>query len=98
MTAVTLPSVTRGSDIEFDCTLTDEGGAVDLTGGSVAFLDVSDSLVGRITGVITNAVAGQVRVRIEGTDPLIVGTYCFRVQVLGVASSIGWPLFIVTVT
>jgi len=98
MTAVTLPPVTRGSDVVFDCTITDEGGAVDLTGGSIAFLDLSDSLIGRITGVITNAVAGQVRVTIEGTDPLLVGTYCFRVQILGVASSIGWPKFSFSVT
>ena len=96
---MTVFSVTRGSDVSLQFVVSDElGDPIDLTGGSIAFLDVSDALVSRISGAITNAASGQVVVSIEGTIPLVVGDYGFRVQILGVASSVGWPLFTLRVT
>ena len=96
---MTVFSVTRGSDVALQFVVSDElGDPIDLTGGTLAFLDVSDGLASRISGVITDAVAGQVVVSIEGTIPLLVGDYGFRVQVLGVSSSVGWPLFTLRVS
>lgn len=73
-----LPS-TRGSDIAISVTLTDEAGSVDLTGGSLSVFDVRAELDGLVSGQITDAANGVIEVKIEGTTPIAVGVYSFRV-------------------
>ena len=93
---IRLPCVTRGSDVTIDVTITDEGGAVDLTGRSVNVFDETQAITGRVSAEITDAEAGVITIHVEGTDPIAVGVSQFRLQinapVSGGADSIGLPL------
>jgi hypothetical protein len=85
---------TSGSDLVLTVTLTDDGGPVNLTGRSVAVFDTADQLLGRVSAAITNAAAGVITVSVEGSDPLPVKIYTFRVQINQAnGNSIGLPLF-----
>jgi hypothetical protein len=83
-----------GSDVVLTVTLTDDSGPVDLTGRSAVVFDVPDQLLSRVSAVITNPATGVITVSIEGSNPLPVKTYTFRVQISQPnGSSIGLPLF-----
>lgn len=88
---------TSGSDVTVIVTLTDESGAVNLSGRTLTVFNVSRKLTGRVSAQITNAASGVITAKVEGTDPLPVGTYSFRLQVNLQAGSdkesIGLPLF-----
>ena len=94
---IRLPCVTRGSDVTIDVALTDDGGAVDLTGRSLNVFDETRALNGRVSAEITDAEAGVITIHLEGTDPIAIGVAQFRVQINaptnGGADSIGLPLF-----
>lgn len=85
---------TSGSDLVLTVTLTDDGGPVDLTGRTVLVFEASDQLINRVSASITNAATGVITVSIEGSNPLPVKTYTFRVQINQPnGNSIGLPVF-----
>ena len=85
---------TSGSDLVLTVTLTDDSGPVDLTGRSAAVFDVSAQLISRVSASITNPATGVITVSVEGSNPLPVKTYTFRVQINQPnGNSIGLPIF-----
>ena len=86
--------INRGSDFRLALTLVDQlGAAIDLTGREIAIIDASRTIRSRIAAEISDAGAGQAEVFIEGTSPLPVGTYTFRVQLLlDGGDSQSWPM------
>jgi hypothetical protein len=102
--------VNRGSDAEFVLTWKDENGdPVDLTGKTVTVFDEivvgtcskvrgpnSGDIANRITGEVTDGPNGIVTLYLEGTNPIRVGKYAFRVQLNNqsgeVVSSLATPL------
>lgn len=86
--------VNRGSDADFVLTWKDENGdPVDLSGKTVTVFDevvvstcskvrgpVSGDITNRITGQVTDGPNGIVTLHLEGTTPIRVGKYAFRVQ------------------
>ena len=100
--SILIPNITRGSDVSLTVTITDEGGAVDLTGRELALFDVNSVLDGRVVATISDAANGVISLFIEGTDPLPLGRRTFRLQVNNSlspdgADSIGLPPFILEV-
>lgn len=93
--------VTRGSDVRLIVTISDGGSPLNLAGRSVVPFEVSEPLINRVSAEITDAVAGQVTILIEGTDPIPLGRHSFRLQVnapiTGGADSLGLPRFILEV-
>lgn len=75
VTPTYLGQFTRGSDLSFNLTLD-----IDLSGRSIALLDVSRGIAGRVVAEITDPVDGKAVVRVEGTDPIAVGRHEFRTQ------------------
>lgn len=94
---IAIPPITRGSDITVSVTLSDDDGVINLTGATLSFFDVRTELDGLLTGEITDASNGVVEIKIEGTSPINVGVYRFRVQLNfpdgGDTTSIGLPMF-----
>lgn len=88
---------TSGSDVTVVVTLTDNSGAINLSGRTLSIFNVSRKLENRVTAQITNAASGIITVKIEGSDPLPVGQHSFRLQVNlqqgGTRESIGLPEF-----
>ena len=79
MSAIT---VTRGSDSEFTFVFSDTAGdPIPLEVGTAVILDAPASIESRLTPVVTDGPAGVVVVALEGTIPIRVATYRFRVQV-----------------
>lgn len=85
--------VNKGSDAEFILAYKDAAGEpIDLTGRTVLVFD--EVIVGatsrrgvqvvgikdKITGTVTNGAGGIVTLKLDGTDPIPVGKYSFRVQ------------------
>jgi hypothetical protein len=95
-------ATTRGSDVRLTLTLTNAAAPyapVDLTGRSVAIIDVAPLLQGRLTAQVTNAALGQMELFIEGTNPLPRGNYTFTLQILsGGGDSLGIPEITLVVT
>jgi hypothetical protein len=87
--------VNRGSDAEFLMSWKDKtGNPIDLSGRTVAILDESTisvchkvkgstagDITSRITGTVTDGPNGVVTLHLEGTKPIKVGKYTFRVQI-----------------
>jgi hypothetical protein len=72
---------TRGSDIRLACTWRDgEGNPINMTDVELVILDAPAALEELISVEITQAEAGKFEVFIEGTDPIGLGVYRFRVQ------------------
>jgi hypothetical protein len=75
-------SATRGSDVVFVITMKQPNNTpIDLTGRTIAFFDIPKNLTGRISGSIVDATAGKIQVNVEGTDPITLGNYIFRLQI-----------------
>ncbi len=73
---------TRGSDIRLAITWrTEDGEPLDLTGAEITIIDASPGISEVIEPSIVNASAGQIEVFIEGSEPIALGRYNFRVQV-----------------
>ena len=78
-------TATRGSDVLLQLTWrAPSGDPIDLTGMTVKFLDQT-GLSGRLSHIIVDALLGRMNVSIEGTDPIRVGIYQFRVQIIDAA-------------
>ena len=83
-----------GSDVVLTVTLTDDSGPVDLTGRTALVFDVPAQLLGRVSALITNPATGVITISVEGSTPLPVKTYSFRVQINQPnGNSIGLPIF-----
>jgi hypothetical protein len=75
-------SATRGSDVVSVITMKQPNNTpIDLTGRTIAFFDIPTNLTGRISGSIIDATAGKIQVNVEGTDPITLGNYIFRLQI-----------------
>lgn len=90
---MTLLKVTSGSDVRVTLAMADGSGPIDLSDRTVNVFGVAPELAGRITATITDATGGLVEVHVEGSDPISLGTYAFRIQILKGGDSIGLPLF-----
>jgi hypothetical protein len=82
-------TITRGSDQEFRFEFTDEDNDPIplLEGSEVNILDTNKVVEDRFSGEVTDAAGGVVVVSFEGTSPIKVGSYKFRVQVTGVGGN-----------
>lgn len=79
-------NVTRGSDASFVFTWKDINKTpMDISGMSVTILDASDVVSARLSGEVTDGVNGVLTIFLEGSDPIKIGKYSFRVQINTVA-------------
>jgi hypothetical protein len=85
--------VTSGSDVRVTLAVADDSGPIDLTDRQITVFGVSPQLLGRISAAITDPLTGMVDVLVEGTNPIDVGTYGFRIQLTRDGQSIGLPAF-----
>jgi hypothetical protein len=73
---------TRGSDIRLAITWrTEDGEPLNLTGADIDIIDASPGISEVIEATITDATAGQIEIFIEGSEPIELGRYNFRIQV-----------------
>jgi hypothetical protein len=85
--------VNRGSDADILLYWKDENGdPLDLTGMTVTVFDetviggqcsrgpATVEITNKLTGLVTDAENGEVTLHLEGTTPIQVGRYAFRVQ------------------
>lgn len=88
-----------GSDANLTVNIDDDNGDIDLTGREVSIFAVdNNSFADRVSAEITDAGNGEITIFIEGTDPIPIGYYRFRLQIIGVDSdSIGLPPFVVRI-
>ena len=90
---MTLLKVTSGSDVRVTLTMANDSGPIDLTDRGINVFGVAPQLAGRVSATITDATAGVLEVQVEGTNPIAVGTYGFRIQITSTGDSIGLPMF-----
>ena len=78
-------TATSGSDIRLSGRFVPpEGSSIDLTGYNLtALVDSASALSGRVSVSWTDQSAGEFQVFIEGSSPIRVGLYGFRVQADG---------------
>lgn len=85
--------VTRGSDADFVMTWTDQNkDPIDLTAMTVVIFDADNRIKDRLSGSVTNGLAGEVTILLEGTSPIQTGSYKFRVQVNSADRSLATPI------
>lgn len=73
--------INRGSDASFPMVWEDALGVpLDLSGRVVEILDASSPIAANLTGEVTDGLNGVVTLYLEGTEPIRVGKYLFRVQ------------------
>ena len=73
----------RWGDIERTIAFADDAGdPLDFTAHTVEAKDIGDGLQGRVNVSFEDAAGGVVRVFIEGTDGIRLGTHEFRLQIL----------------
>jgi len=89
---MTILRVTSGSDVRIVLAITSEGAPVSLVGRTVEVFGAAPQIEGRVSATITDAAGGAFEVLVEGTAPIPVGTYGFRLQINGPGDSIGLPL------
>lgn len=81
--AKTIFEATRGSDITLVFTwTTPDDTPFDLTNCTLAVLDAGSVISNRFSARITDAAGGVFEVFIEGSSPIAVGFYDFRVQIV----------------
>lgn len=75
--------VNYGSDLTFDIPWPDgAGGVADLTGWTIALLDVTEAISGLVTATSADLSTGIIRVRLEWSAALLKNTnYNFRVHI-----------------
>lgn len=83
-------TATSGSDISLGLTWKQPSGSpVDISDYTATMLFGGDELTSRFTYDMTDPTNGVMRVLIEGTTPIDIGVYRFRIQITnGVGSSI----------
>lgn len=73
---------TSGSDIRLRMTwIMENGDPLDLTYATVTPIEATGAIADRIAASVLDGPAGEFEVFIEGSDPLALGSYNFRVQV-----------------
>lgn len=86
-----------GSDVRLSITISDTSGPLDLTGWTTNLFDLAQPLVGRVTAQITAPSSGVIAITIDGSTPLSIGRYWFRLQMNSPTDSLALPQFVLTV-
>lgn len=85
---MTTVRATSGSDVSLRFKWKgSDGSPIVLSGYSVEVLTASEELVGRASAFVEDASSGYTICSIEGSDPIGVGRYSFRVQVTSAAGA-----------